>query len=469
MKKSAFIRHLKKGKAISKWANHVMSIHVVKKEWRVAILTLAAAKLLTMCTSAYAGYFFFIDYYQPVIISSIGTVLLSLFSLYLLELLTAVFLEKTFKFLFLRRFLISFLTLLAVSGFYTLSFVSSTSGLAKKQAEKGDQSEWIISESRNKIRLEKEHTDDLIRDIKERISLIEANPQGWSNGKRQYLTSLQLKNISILNDKKDDLRINYSNMLSRIAFDTKSKMVENSTLKSNTAKQYYMFMTIIMIAQFIITGILVFFLHLIRLEDESEKSINEKLPELENLLEEFTCSVSSDKINEFANEFNKLSKANSDHSTKQNSPPTLNDTQSKLELLIRTLKVLKYKNNKSTFEKSKAAQNFDDRVTYLTSKNIKYLQKHINIVKAIKSTIPPPLKTISNNQIAEIQRKAKNAEHKSYTLVRNVFEVCRLVGIENINLEGEIASVKSNNHGKSNYFFSIKNTSQKSKKNNPII
>jgi len=437
MKYKHNFKNFRLSSALSNWANHVITLHKVKKEWRIAIVSLGIAKIFTMVISLYAGYSFFNDYYLPIIKGIIKTAILSTVTLFILELLTAVFLEKTFKFLYRGRFIISVLSLVAVSSFYSLSFVSSTEGLAKKQSEKIDVSAELKNKANQRKVEQESKTALLISEIDQQIKQIETNFQGWSGGKRMYLTALQLKNIRELNEKKEKIREEHTFALLNINRGTAASLLENNRQTEKTASQYYQFMAIIMIAQFFVTGLLVFFLYLIRAQESKDEVINEDLKEIQSVIETNAMTAMYNGVVSMANRLSDLLNQQLGNSENPLQFAIQKQTQSSEVVHNTPNEVIGFINKKSA-PKNLEATTHANQLHSLTSRQIAYLNKHRQLVKAIKNTIKPPLNIITNNQVSEIQSRAGNAKHKSYTLVRNVFEICRAVGIENIDFEGNL-------------------------------
>jgi len=257
-------------KLILIWAIKVIKPQPVNKEWKTAIISLALVKIGTMVVSAYAAYFFFFAFINKVIHDETISRIITLITLLLLESITAIFLAKTFKFSFRKKYSISFIIFLVVGGFYFISFVSSTNGLAQSQARNVDRFFEIKKELiKEKQQLKKENRkirqgiDNLIQDIR-------TNPIAWSGRKRVFLSKVQQNNIIELEQKKSAIRKMYATNLEKITVKFKNEMNANKKQMSNTAHDYYLFMVVVMVIQFFVTGILIFFLHLIYQEEHEQ-------------------------------------------------------------------------------------------------------------------------------------------------------------------------------------------------------
>jgi len=254
-------------KLISAQAKRLMSLYPTSEEWSTAIIILTLIKFGTMAISAYTAYSFFLSYTYPIIkqieLSRIATVII----LVLLEIITAVFLTKFFKFFFKKMYPSTFLVSLVVVGFYSLSFNSSTNGLAQRQSIKEDNSNEIKQELiQIKHQLKSEHTKN-IQNLDKLINDIRANPVAWSKGQRTYLSKEQQNNIIKLALQKATITKSHEILLEKLDKQFQEKIAQNQLTKLNTANKYYSIMAIIMVMQFIVTGILIFFLHLIYLQE----------------------------------------------------------------------------------------------------------------------------------------------------------------------------------------------------------
>ncbi len=448
MKTKGSFKNFKLGSVLSSWANKTMTLHPIKREWRVAIVTMLTAKLLTMIISMFAGYSFFYAYILPVAKNVFWTVIFSVVLLAGLEVLTAVFLEKTFKFFYRHRFLTAVASFIIVSGFYSVSFISSTNGLANRQADKKDLTAEIIKTEASEIKKAENKTALLTADLNLQISDIKKNPQGWSNGKRAYLTAKQLDNIAILNNKKEELQTKHLKAVSLINNKTANKFSENKKVTRKTAKQYYKFMSIVMISQFFITGILIYFLYLIRSQESKDSVVSEDLKEITDTVENNAMTLifnsiigTSNKLTDhvgsqiLAGQYPDIQncKVPAISGTKQDKklsekPETKTE---KTPLIVTGFGTAKTENKTSQENRTKNTE----QLRYLNNadkSNLSYLHRHKHLVTAIKKLNPEPEKSISNNEILIVKQTAKKAQYKSRSTIQKVFTVMQTITSEEL-------------------------------------
>jgi len=460
MKKSNF-KNFRLNATLSGVANEKMTLHKVNKEWRVAIIFLWLAKLATVAFSMLAGYSFFLFIYKPVLQSDAKAVVLSIITLIILEVLTAVFLEKTFKFLYRQRFITAVSAFLAVLVFYSVSFISSTNGLAQRQSTKKDKTELINLQTDSLKNVEVYKNQALITELETQISTIKNNPQGWSNGRRTHLRTFQLKSIEKLANKKDTLRNQLQANLLSIEEVQAVKLANNAIVKKDTAEKFYKLMALVMLAQFLVTAILLYLYFLIRNQEAKDAVINEDLKEIQAVIEE---NASNAMYNGVVNMTNRLSQMLNTQITNNNTnaennilkitntkktentpnfenPPEVREKKPariagfNSRIKPATKPVLKPAQKPAT--KTSTQSRYLDGLERINKHEISYLQKHKNIVISIKKNVHPVTEKISNQSILNIQKDARTNQ-KSRSLVQRVFLSMLAVGFDNIDENGNI-------------------------------
>lgn len=198
-------------------------------------------------------------------------------------------------------------------------------------------------------------------------------------------------------------------------------------------------MAVLMAAQFIITGILVYFLYLIRAQESKEKVIQEDLNEISEVIQINARNAMHNGIVYYTGRLSdalrfSLSELNQ-KPLKTISEKTAENYKKKPAQVI-GFGMDKEKTNK---EKKPAVSS-----SYLSQNHkpgsglnseFDYIKKHKKIAVAIKKTIPPTAETISNNEIKYILEIAKGATYKSRSTVQKVFLAMRTIGIENVKPE----------------------------------
>jgi len=443
MQKKTNVQNFRLSAGLSSLSNHVMTLHPVKKEFRIAIIVLYAARILTMILAVFAGYSFFDTYIIKVISNPEHykyVVIISVLFISFVEFMGAYSLEKTFKFFYRQRFFTAIALLLCAIILYGLSFISATEGLASRQAAKKDQTDVIKQNEKSELIKSEQLTAQLTAEIDLQITQIEKNPQGWSEGKRSHLTAPQLKKIADLNNKKDKIRNDFKTEKSEIENKTAVAIKENSIQTESTGNKYHKFMSYVMIFQVFVTGLLLFLLHRIRTEESRDSIISEDLKHIADTVEENAAGMIFNSIIGISNRMtdNVTAQILAHHSQDQpgdmqlkrilpelikkeyteTEPETEPRTEKKPEK--KPVRISGFGTQKTGYETENKTT---DRLRYLktaTDIDLEYLKKHKGIVKAIKQLKPQTANSISNSEIENIQKFAK-AEYKSRSLIQKVY------------------------------------------------
>ncbi len=128
---------------ISKLSENAYKIHEFSKEWKMAIITIFFAKLVTNGVSIYAGYNFIYLYSLQILNSVFWSQIVAVVFLLIVEILTMVFLAKFFKFLLRTHYKTALFSFIASVILFSISFVISTNGLAMKQSAVADNTNII--------------------------------------------------------------------------------------------------------------------------------------------------------------------------------------------------------------------------------------------------------------------------------------------------------------------------------------
>ncbi len=450
MKKYKNLQNLNTNTVLTNWANRVMTLQKTKQEWRTAIILSAIIKFITMLFSIFAAYQFVYDLVYNSLNNTAQAFVFTVLLLLSLEFLTAVFLEKTFKFIYRKRLNTAIPTAIIVLGLFIISFVSSTNGLAKRQQAKANNIAEILT-------VAQQQKDSVMRvfgaeklEYKKLISTIEQNPSGWQNGKRCILLPAQLAQINQLQQKIDNLKHEQKTELARIAAMTDNKISANKKEQQKTADKYYSVMAVIMVVQLLSTALLIFFLYLIRSEEQPDQIVKENLSYIEKTIEQSAQTVMQNSIITAMNKFNDMTnvvfskfenqeilsekKADLKPEKKQ-----IGFAQNKPE---KNITEVTEKNNFFYTQKNAETLGRAGGLEELKTVDIDYLAKHKKLVKAIIKLNPKPMQAISNNQVRIVRENTPRNIQKSDTTIRKVFAVMTGVGIDNFDKEGNVMIVK---------------------------
>lgn len=256
-----------------KLANHAKNNykkHSFLKEWRVFILLTLVLKVSAMVFSIFAGFFFFENLFVSILNNLVLAKIFSIIALLLIEVLTAISLSKFFKFGIRFDLKKAIPVFLLSCFFFSISFISSTTGLALRQGKKVDNTTAITAKYNDDKRqitttyqLSKQRVND-------RLQIIKKNPQGWINGKRSVLTNDQLTMVKGCYDEFKFLENNYSQALQKAKRVFNADLLENSKYSKAEAEKYYKIVSGIMLLIFMVNGILMFLYSRIFSEKEKE-------------------------------------------------------------------------------------------------------------------------------------------------------------------------------------------------------
>jgi len=275
----------------TKLANHNHKIHSFFNEWRPAILTVYLVRILTSGVSIFSGYFYFNSIIYPLLNNQFLTALFSILFLLSLEIMTAVFLYKSFKFFLRKDFKTVVMPLVAAVGLFTISFIVSTNGLAMQQSDKANQTVTISDKYSVQTIAINQKFENQISEIKNQITTIENNPSDWRSGKRDVLSSKQLNKIDSL-----------YNVIALLNSDLKSEITEMESLKSNElstntivmtneAEKYYLIVAIIMFIQLVCNGLYSYFNAKIYEENQKENYTTELVQQIGTEINESVFSL----------------------------------------------------------------------------------------------------------------------------------------------------------------------------------
>lgn len=262
---------------IERTAVKKMQFHAFAKEWRSAITTVWVLKLFTACVSVYAG----VGYLANIASGAIGQVyagwVAAVVMLFLLESLNATALFKGFKFMFRGRHIIAAIALIVALCSFTTSFFVSVNGIEEMQTAKADGSQAIVQASEGRADEVKGYYNGLIAEQQTAIARIEANPLGWSGGRRENLTKGQLAKIETIQAEISNLRDDLKKELSNLSKDTKNSVAVEKRAANANGEKYYKLVAALMLVQLFSNFALTFFYAKIFSEKEADKEANEDI------------------------------------------------------------------------------------------------------------------------------------------------------------------------------------------------
>lgn len=260
---------------LSKLARNEFKSWHYTREHRTGLIISLLLKFGTMIILAFCGYYFLYEMISGAFAPSVGLPV-AWFMVIAIEFLIAYLLAKTVKFFIKQTYTTAGIYLVFAVLLYGTEFYSTTHGLASRQAEKADQTNFIASDYNSK-------NDSLIKVYNNRIEFIKSNPAKFApdaSGKwnARRLSNEQLAEISALEAQKD---LKLQNM----KLEQNAVLVSNTEVKEIVYTKYYSFVSVVMFIQLIVNAFLMFSYSRIYMENNKPEFLNEKLVMHNNTLQ----------------------------------------------------------------------------------------------------------------------------------------------------------------------------------------
>ncbi len=475
---------------LSRVAKKQYKLHNAKQEWKMFIAFVFLMKIITWAISMYAGFYFF----KSLIFATWGNltfaVIITVFLLVAIEGSTNVALAKFFKFAFrgTNHFTTAITMFFLVMLLFGISFYSSTNGLAMKQARKVDNTADILQQYKEKKRAINKEYSAQIADIDAQISTIKSNPQGWTRGKRTTLLTWQLNKIDSLLFVKSSIKLARKNELNELKQAQDYELNQNRQTMTTEADKYYKIIASVMLIQFIVSGILMYFWKRIHTEDDKNSLIAEEINEMNEIMTSNAFYALRNRMNAVSNAFSvamlddmsiqnaipvqeiepennekervKVAGFQSEKNAQKNAFPdaqknaqksTFPDAQKSTRKNVQPSMRIEHSEDFACAQKNAQKNTFSDaqksvqKIVFsdaqkndLQTKYVRYLDKHKIIVRSIKKIGIGEKESISNDEVRRIKQLAQRAKHKSETLIRDVYRVAVTVGLNKIDDNGNI-------------------------------
>jgi len=218
------------------------------KEHRTGLFIARTAKYLTMLISAGAGYLYLSNMFAGML-SQQQAIFAAVAVLLLLELATAYLISKTSKFAIKKRLATALPYLVFALLIYSVTFYTSTNGLAERQAQKADKTNLIETDYSSR-------KDSIIQVYNSRIDFVKSNPEKFApdaTGKwnARRLSTRQLSQIETFEAQKDLKLKELDGMQNKT-------MLSNSDETNKVHSKYYWFVAGIMFVQLIVNVFIMF-------------------------------------------------------------------------------------------------------------------------------------------------------------------------------------------------------------------
>ena len=255
---------------INKYGKNEYTSHDFVEEWAVAIVLFVLLRIVAMFASGYGSFNFYdifiFEHTQNYWLAKISGII----TVTIVEILTSFTLSKFFKFLYKKSPIQAIFAGIVVTMLFTLTFISTTEGLALRQYQKTDKTELITNNSTLQIDNVKADYSNQIEEIRKSIELLKL--QTWK-GK---LNPSDIATIKQYNQKIFELKTEQNNRIQALKSELDNNIVENKNIATIEAKRYYNTGIYIMIGQIITSAVLMFFWN--RIFNE-KSTIDEKVKE----------------------------------------------------------------------------------------------------------------------------------------------------------------------------------------------
>lgn len=271
------ISNLLKTFAVHNWQKYSF-----KKEWAAVICLLIILKLATSAVSIFSGFFYLNNFYFGFLNSENAAKIFTFLTLFLVEGLNSLFLAKFFKFALRLDFKTACLPLTCALLTFSISFIISCNGIALFASKNEDLSKEINAKYNTLISEAKNETNANIQAFENYIETIKKNPEGWSGGKRSFLSEFQNRQIATTYEKISKLKTELNKTIEQIKSQRDSELTENNRNTVDTSDKYYKIVAFIMIIQVVCSGGLWFFWCKISAQDAPENDYKESVTDIYN-------------------------------------------------------------------------------------------------------------------------------------------------------------------------------------------
>lgn len=242
---------------IEKKATENMRFKKISNEFSFLILIFIFLKLLTSFVSILAGYTYLNNTILKIIQNGFFAVSITLITLFLIEFITQISLQRLFKFGLKRQLNFMIIMFIVVVLFFALSSFLSLKGIAIITSKKVDLTSQIINKYKVLEQSKINEFKDKISYQKSQIDLIKK--QTWK-GK---LSSQNINRINELNDLIIKIEIEKNEALTKLTEEKNKDLTKNNQGTQSNVKEYFFIVLIIMFLQLLSNLFLNYFYFLI--------------------------------------------------------------------------------------------------------------------------------------------------------------------------------------------------------------
>lgn len=256
---------------LKKYARFMYVKRSFTNEWGFFIALILILQIVAMSFSIFAGYFFFYDLFKSMIGRNWVAIALTILNLTLIEALTMLLLSKFFKFIMRKEVKNAVTAIVLACSLYSVSFISSTNGLAMRQSRIIDKSSIINKDFDTHISALRAAYQVQSDEINKQIQINLSNPLGWAGRKQDRLTLKQLERIDVCYKDLKKLSEDFKKDKAALEVQQRITLASNNIKVRAEAYKYHAIVALVMVFIFVINGVLMYFFSKIYKEEDPDE------------------------------------------------------------------------------------------------------------------------------------------------------------------------------------------------------
>lgn len=284
------------------WKNNAQTSiqrYDVAREFWALILGFIVLRLSTSFVSIFSGYAFFNVELCGVLPSETLRKIAAVLLLICIELITAGFLFKLFKFIFAQRWQLAASMLVGVCVFFFISFHTSTAGIALYMSDTSEQKITLENKSAAGVDSVSNFYDNQISILN--ASLEQIKPQTWNKRRQKtadgrdttvYLLTTQQENTKTeIYNKILSLQNAKSSAIADYRASIEKQKTNIQTAANIEADKYYIYVVIIMLLQLSSNGVLCYFYSRIYHENNRDQEVADVVADFAEVIADNTDAL----------------------------------------------------------------------------------------------------------------------------------------------------------------------------------
>ena len=313
---SNYLQNLIKSFAVKNWQKYTF-----KREWLSVIVLLLVLQLSTSAVSIFSGFFYLDNFFFSFLNAEAASKVFAIIALILIEGLNILFLSKFFKFALRLDFLTALMPLTCALITFSISFITSTNGIALFASKSEDLTKVIEAKYKDFAETAKAECDANVAQLSTYIETIKSNPENWSNGRRCVLSEAQNRELATAYTRIEEYKTAYRKTCNELDAKKAEELRANNSQTIATADKYYKIVAFIMLIQVAVSAALWFFWSKISAQDaadvEYRESVDAVYDKANKLIDDGLSNVITQKFGVITTAFAKL---NDDYAKLQPAP-----------------------------------------------------------------------------------------------------------------------------------------------------